>query len=127
MEHAFISIFKIMGGFAILLIVVAIISTYKHYLRCKAIGEDYHKDLSGKLDKLTTENKTMNKDKLKVGSYYPFVMKNGNGHHKCVGYITKGYIYVTNMHVAYEKEDILWVGDEIEINFPEEFCQPEYL
>lgn len=66
-------------------------------------------------------------NKLKIGSYYPFVMKNGEGYHKCVGYFGKSFIYVTNMFVAYKKEDILWVGDEIVIDFPQEYCVPEYL
>lgn len=67
------------------------------------------------------------KDKLIIGSYYPFVMKNGKGHHKCVGYVFSNGIYVTNMGFTYEKEDILWVGDEIKIDFPEEYCRPKYL
>ncbi|ADX88040.1 hypothetical protein 2018Mat167_1090 [Vibrio phage ICP1] len=66
-------------------------------------------------------------NKLKIGGYYPFVMKNGEGYHKCVGYVGKSFIYVTNMFVAYDKEDILWVGDEIVIDFPQEYCEPEYL
>ncbi|WOZ53843.2 hypothetical protein, partial [Vibrio phage VRU] len=42
-------------------------------------------------------------NKLKIGGYYPFVMKNGEGYHKCVGYVGKSFIYVTNMFVAYDK------------------------
>lgn len=66
-------------------------------------------------------------NKLKIGSYYPFVMKNGKCPHKCIGYIGKSFIYVAAMHTAYEKDDILWVGDEIVIDFPQEYCEPDYL
>ena len=68
-----------------------------------------------------------NKNKLKIGSYYPFVMKNGKGYHNCVGLVTTGGIYVTNMNLYYQKDDILWAGEELNIDFPEEYCQPRYL
>ena len=67
------------------------------------------------------------KNKLKIDSYYPFVMKNGKGNHNCVGLVTTNGIHVTNMGFCYEKDDILWVGEELNIDFPEEYCQPKYL
>lgn len=66
------------------------------------------------------------KNKLKIESYYPFVMKNGEGVHNCVGLVTTNGIYVTNMNFCYGKEDILWAGEELNIDFPEEYCRPKY-
>lgn len=65
---------------------------------------------------------------LEIGTHYPFVMKNGTkGRHKCVGLVTKSGIYITNMGDCWEKDDILWCGDKLDIQFPPEFDEPKYL